>query len=146
MNFNNKNNYIKLPTHEPERITQVINPNLQKNQEEKIISEIKRDIIIYNIIMSLLISILIVTATVKLTSKKWKRNINLKPKIYDQIKQIKIHQKYIESCIKGELLHKPNKENISNPKISIIISVYNKEKYILRILRSIQNQNFEIQK
>ena len=64
----------------------------------------------------------------------------------DQIKQIKIHQKYIESCIKGELLHKPNKENISNPKISIIISVYNKEKYILRILRSIQNQNFEIQK
>ena len=143
MNFNNKNNYIKLPTHEPERITQVINPNLQKNQEEKIISEIKRDLIIYNIIMSLLISILIVTATVKLTSKKWKRNINLKPKIYDQIKQIKIHQKYIESCIKGELLHKPNKENISNPKISIIISVYNKEKYILRILRSIQNQNFE---
>ena len=30
-----------------------------------------------------------------------------------------------------------------NPKISIIIPVYNKEKYILRILRSIQNQNFE---
>ena len=143
MNFNNKNNYIKLPTHEPERITQVINPNDIKNQEEKIISEIKRDLIIYNIIMSLLVSILIITATVKLTNNKWKRKINLKPKIYEQMLQRKIHQKYIESCIKGELLHKPNKENIINPKISIIISVYNKEKYILRILRSIQNQNFD---
>ena len=146
MNFNNKNNYIKLPTHEPERITQVVNPNLLKNQEERIISEIKRDLIIYNIIMSLIISILIITATVKLTNKKWKRKVNLKPKIYEQILQRKIHQKYIESCIKGELLYKPNKdnkENILNPKISIIISVYNKEKYILRILRSVQNQNFE---
>ena len=34
MNFNNKNNYIKLPTHEPERISQVINPKFLKNQEE----------------------------------------------------------------------------------------------------------------
>ena len=50
MIFNYKNNYIKLPTHEPERITQVINPNDIKNQEEKIISEIKRELIIYNII------------------------------------------------------------------------------------------------
>ena len=143
MNFNNKNNYIKLPTHEPERISQVINPKLLKNQEEKIISEIKRDLIIYNIIISLLISILVITATIKLTNKKWKRKTNLKPKIYEQILQRKIHQKYIESSIKGELLIRPNKENILNPKISIIISVYNKEKYILRILRSIQNQNFE---
>ena len=143
MNFNNKNNYIKLPTHEPERITQVINPKLLKNQEEKIISEIKRDLIIYNIIISLLVSILVITVTIKLTNKKWKRKTNLKPKIYEQILQRKIHQKYIESSIKGELLIRPNKENILNPKISIIISVYNKEKYILRILRSIQNQNFE---
>ena len=144
MNFNNKNNYIKLPTHEPERITQIFNQNFPKEQKEKIISEIKRALIIYNIIISLLITILVVAASVKLTSKKWKRNVNLKPKIYEQMLQRKIHQNYIISSLKGELLNKPSKINaVINPQISVIISVYNKEKYILRILRSIQNQNFE---
>ena len=144
MNFNNKNNYIKLPTHEPERVTQIFNQNFPKEQKEKIISEIKRALIIYNIIISLLITILVVTASVKLTSKKWKRNVNLKPKIYEQMLQRKIHQNYIISSLKGELLNKPSKINtVINPQISVIISVYNKEKYILRILRSIQNQNFE---
>ena len=144
MNFNNKNNYIKLPTHEPERVTQIFNQNFPKEQKEKIISEIKRALIIYNIIISLLITILVVAASVKLTSKKWKRNVNLKPKIYEQMLQRKIHQNYIISSLKGELLNKPSKINtVINPQISVIISVYNKEKYILRILRSIQNQNFE---
>ena len=145
MNFNYKNinKYIKLPTHEPERISQIYSSSSNSIQEEKIISKIKRDLIIYNIIISLIITLIVVTVSIKLTDKKWRKNSKLKSVMYEQFQIKKIHQKYIESCINGELLQNINIKNFLNPKISIIIPVYNKEKYILRILRSIQNQNFE---
>ena len=143
MNFNYKNKYIKLPSHEPEIITQIHSQSSNTTQEEKIISEIKISLIIYNIIISLIISLIVIIVSIKLTDKKWKRNSNLKSTIYDQFQIKKIHQKYIESCINGELFHSLNLTNFLNPKISIIIPVYNKEKYIMRVLRSIQNQNFE---
>ena len=145
MNFNYKNinKYIKLPTHEPERISQIYSSFSNSIQEEKIISKIKRDLIIYNIIISLIITLIVVTVSIKLTDKKWRKNSKLKSVMYEQFQIKKIHQKYIESCINGELLQNINIKNFLNPKISIIIPVYNKEKYILRILRSIQNQNFE---
>ena len=143
MNLNNKNYYIKLPTHEPETLPKIINYYSLKYQEEKIISVIKRDLIIFNIIISLIIIILVVFASIKLTNRKEKKKNIFRPITYEQIFQKKIHEKYIISCINGELLNKPNLTNVLNPKISIIITVYNKEKYILRILRSIQNQNFD---
>ena len=31
----------------------------------------------------------------------------------------------------------------NNPKISVVIPIYNKENFILRVLRSIQNQSFK---
>ena len=52
-------------------------------------------------------------------------------------------EEYYKICNAGILLNKTKKfKNIEKPKISIISSIYNKEKYILRFLRSIQNQNF----
>ena len=39
-------------------------------------------------------------------------------------------------------LNKNNFKRVENPKISVISAVYNSEKYILRFLRSIQNQLF----
>ena len=51
-------------------------------------------------------------------------------------------EKYYRICNKGILLNKINHLNIKRPKISIISAVYNKENYIKRFLRSIQNQNF----
>ncbi len=145
MNFNYKNinKYIKLPTHEPERISQIYSSSSNSIQEEKIISKIKRDLIIYNIIISLIITLIVVTVSIKLTDKKWRKNSKLKSVMYEHFQIKKIHQKYIESCINGELLQNINIKNFLNPIISIIIPVYNKEKYILRILRSIQNQNFD---
>ena len=51
--------------------------------------------------------------------------------------------KYINDCFNG-ILYDSNKYNKSeNPKISVIIPVYNKEKFLLRVLRSIQNQSFK---
>ena len=47
----------------------------------------------------------------------------------------------MNSC-KEKLIILKKYEKISNPKISIISAVYNSERYILRFLKSIQNQNF----
>lgn len=66
------------------------------------------------------------------------------------IKEIFNFEKYYLICNQEIILKKQiiiNKKryfkNCLKPKISIISSIYNKEKYILRFLRSIQNQNYE---
>ena len=53
-------------------------------------------------------------------------------------------EKYYKICQNGILLNevKTYKTN-ENPTISIISTIYNKEKYILRFLRSLQNQNYD---
>ena len=50
--------------------------------------------------------------------------------------------KYYELCNDGILINQTIFQKYLIPKISIISSVYNGEKYILRFLRSIQNQFF----
>ena len=51
--------------------------------------------------------------------------------------------KYVSDCFNG-ILYDNNKYNKSeNPKISVVIPVYNKEKFLLRVLRSIQNQSLK---
>ena len=51
--------------------------------------------------------------------------------------------RYVNDCINGNLYDKNKYKKTENPKISIIIPIYNKEKFIIRILRSIQNQSFK---
>ena len=59
-------------------------------------------------------------------------------------KEIIYLEEYYKICNAGILLNKAIKfKKSQNPKISIISSIYNKQNYILRFLRSIQNQNFE---
>lgn len=58
-------------------------------------------------------------------------------------KQIINLNKYYEVCNKGILINKKKIKKFIIPKISIISPVYNGEKFILRFLRSIQNQLFE---
>ena len=50
---------------------------------------------------------------------------------------------YFRLCNEGKLINKKKFKKIENPKISIVSPVYNRENYILRFLRSIQNQFFE---
>ena len=56
---------------------------------------------------------------------------------------IKNTEKFYKICNYGILLNIRNFTKIKNPKISIITPIYNKEKYILRYLRGIQNQFFD---
>ena len=52
-------------------------------------------------------------------------------------------ENYFTLCNNGKLINRMKFKKINNPKISIISSIYNREKYILRFLRSIQNQFFD---
>ena len=68
------------------------------------------------------------------------KNFNKNNKIDDEMKII---EKYNESYKYGILLNEKKFQKEFNPKISIISTVYNQEKYILKFLRSIQNQFFD---
>lgn len=53
-----------------------------------------------------------------------------------------ITNKYYRLCNKGILLKKKKYSKNIKPKISIIAAIYNKRQFIIRFIRSIQNQNF----
>ena len=69
----------------------------------------------------------------------------LKEYKYDfKLKQYKLEiENYYILCNNGTLLNKKKFMKTETPKISIISPIYNREKYILRFLRSIQNQYFD---
>ena len=50
---------------------------------------------------------------------------------------------YYKLCNNGKLINNKKYKKTNNPKISIISPVHDREKYILRFLRSIQNQFFD---
>ena len=52
-------------------------------------------------------------------------------------------EQYFNLCNNTILLFKKKLKKVKKPKISVISPIHNKEKYILRLLRSIQNQNFQ---
>ena len=48
---------------------------------------------------------------------------------------------YLESCMKGELLHKEPLVKSKKPKVTAIVPVYNSQDMVNRAVKSIQNQN-----
>ena len=52
-------------------------------------------------------------------------------------------RKYYELNNKGILINKKKFTKIENPKVSIVSAVYNRQNFILRFIRSIQNQFFD---
>ena len=69
--------------------------------------------------------------------------IGLNKELRNQKKKMKIIEKYFKICNNGIVLNKNEFKKVKEPKISIISPIYNKEKSILRFLRSIQNQFFD---
>ena len=76
---------------------------------------------------------------------RFKKKINLKYKNYElELPRI---QKYVFELKQNYTNNNMDYDNISNPKISFISSIYNKEKYLISFISSIQNQllkEFEI--
>ena len=60
---------------------------------------------------------------------------NIKP---DELKK---YLDYMDKARLGIFLNKQNLKKIKNPKISIVISLYNRERYVNSTIRSVQNQN-----
>ena len=102
-------------------------------------------IIIGIIILSIIIITLILVYKFMIFPDKERSKRVKHPEIFLSFKErIKV-DKYINDCINGVLYDKNiNKYKINEkPKISVIIPIYNKETFILKILRSIQNQSFK---
>ena len=96
------------------------------------ISKENRKNLFYKIILFINFIILIIFININNSNHKNKLN-----------KEMKMIEKYYELCKYGILLNEQKFERIFNPRISIISTVYNQEKYILKFLRSIQNQFFD---
>ena len=58
-------------------------------------------------------------------------------------KEAEMAKKYLNFCKEGNLLPERKMVRTENPKISVIIPMYNEEKNILKVLRSIQNQTLQ---
>ena len=69
--------------------------------------------------------------------------INAMNENYILNKDINSIKTYFQICTEGKLINNKSFKKIIKPKVSIVIALYNKEKYILRLLRSIQNQIFK---
>ena len=67
----------------------------------------------------------------------------LLPYILEPIIEFKKIENYYEICNNNKTMIKEKYQKIKYPKISIISPVYNREKYISRFIKSIQNQNFK---
>jgi len=94
-------------------------------------------ILIFFISLIIIVYKFIIEPEMKETKKK--RNPDIY-KIYNEKSKI---QKYVDNCINGVLSDKKKYKKSNNPKISVVIPIYNKENFILRVLSSIQNQSFK---
>ena len=81
----------------------------------------------------LIIKILISIYLIDIIFCKKKKNIS----------KYKEESKYLKLCHSHKLIRPIPKEINDNPKISVLIPVYNGKEYIVTAIRSIQNQNFE---
>ena len=107
-----------------------------KNKKFKKSNNIKN----ININLEIKVLCLLTLSTVLIRSLfKYQIIISYIKQIKNEITQI---ENYKEICEKAILLNKIEFKKIKNPKISIISAVYNRGKYILRFIRSIQNQFF----
>ena len=90
------------------------------------------------IFLFIFLYLLIIINIITNNFSKYKEN-----ELRKQKKEIKTLEKYKVICKKGVLLNKKLFKKVKEPKISIISPIYNKEKYILQFIRSIQNQYFD---
>jgi len=99
-------------------------------------------IIIFLILLFIISLIIIVFKFIIEPEMKEKKN-KMNPEIYKIYNEKSKIKKYVDNCINGILSDEKKYKKSNNPKISIVIPVYNKERFILRVLRSIQNQSLK---
>jgi hypothetical protein len=78
-------------------------------------------------------------------TKKKKKNQNYINQKYINIfkKRENESKNYIENCLKEKLIDKKIYNSIEKPLISVVLPSFNKEKVLMKSIRSIQNQSFK---
>ena len=100
-------------------------------------------ILLVIIILLFIFSILIIVYRLIIKPESDESTRKIHPEYYISLRERNKIDKFVENCMKGILLDEKKYPKLEAPKISIIIPVYNKENFILKILRSIQNQSFK---
>ena len=117
--------------------------DFEENDEKKTFQLIRFFIFIFFTIVILFATIIALLYNLIIKPEKLKSNRYLNPEIYSSLRERYKITEYVEKCINGNLLDNNKYSKTENPNISIIIPVYNKDKFILRVLRSIQNQSLK---
>ena len=112
----------------------------EENQKNRIIPFIILIIVIFFIII-FVVTIVVYRFIIKPEFDESNRKNH--PEIYISLRERNKINNYVINCINGILLDNKKYKKSENPKISIILPVYNKQDFILRVLRSIQNQSFK---
>ena len=117
--------------------------DFEENDEKKTFQLIRFFIFIFFTIVILFATIIALLYNLIIKPEKLKSNRYLNPEIYSSLRERYKITEYVEQCINGIILDNKKYPKAENPNISIIIPVYNKDKFILRVLRSIQNQSLK---
>ena len=142
MNKISKNNYLRLPTQETENIL-LISYKTEKINSQLNLYRLIKELLIFNIFSSITLISIIIFFSIKLTDESSEAGKNLQLELYNSLNKRRESNEYIKNCLNGNLTNIEKITKVKNPKISIIIPIYNKQNYILRILRSIQNQSLK---
>ena len=113
------------------------------NKKSKSINKRKNYFLLFIIIVIIVIIILVLIIKYLTISKV---SPKIKIKKYNEYTREEALQKgrnYLDKCLDGQLIKKAKFKKIKNPKISVIIPLYNNAKKIKSVIRSAQNQNME---
>ena len=73
-----------------------------------------------------------------------KKEIKISPDIFKKEKKGKYNYKqFIKLCLEEKFIYENKIEYNNKPLISVIVPTYNKENFIMKSIRSIQNQSFK---
>ena len=70
-------------------------------------------------------------------------NLALSQYVKMEAEMEKPFRNFVSVCKEGKLLPNRHMERSENPKISLVIPMYNEERNIVPVIRSIENQSFE---
>ena len=166
MHYNNKNGK-KYKIKEIDSETMTLSENTEKKKENLIIKKIPKIVFYFLFVIFIILLVGVIAFKIKFnhinknnnqniteTNPSVKETLNIyQNQIMNNINYIKSFElsninetdvskyfEYIDKAKNGVYLNPQNLVKIEKPKVSVIISIYNRENYVMSTIRSIQNQ------
>ena len=141
--MNNINSESDLNISESTQLNKSKDDNIEEDEENQKNRIIPFLVLVIFIFFIIIFAVIIVVYRLIIKPEYEESNRKNHPEIYISLRERNKIDKYVRNCIDGILLDGKKYKKLENPKISIILPVYNKQSFILRVLRSIQNQSFK---